>query len=60
MCGGDSVNKKEWKEYILTLYKMHLMFGGDDDTFPSHLEDMGICSECIRNKSKCECVEVTA
>tara|TARA_R100000152_G_C6758653_1_gene182547 strand:- start:768 stop:932 length:165 start_codon:yes stop_codon:yes gene_type:complete len=52
------MNKKEWKEYILTLYKMHLMFDGDDDTFPAFLESIAICSKCIRNKDRCECVEV--
>ena len=49
------MNQKEWGDYVLNLYKVHLMLGGRDETFPAHLENIGICSECIRNNSRCEC-----
>ena len=60
MRGGDGVNEKEWKDYITNVYMLHLTLGGSDETFPKVLDNMGICSTCIRNKSRCECVEVTA
>ena len=54
------MNEKEWKEYIQSMYILHLTLGGRDETFPKVLENIGVCTVCIRNKKRCTCVEVKA
>tara|TARA_R110000824_G_scaffold375944_2_gene566978 strand:+ start:3521 stop:3685 length:165 start_codon:yes stop_codon:yes gene_type:complete len=54
------MNEKEWKKYINNIYMLHLTLGGSDETFPKVLKNIGVCTECIRNKNRCTCVEVSA